>query len=108
MFKYLRLLRGLVSLPLSSQGVGTFLPTPPLLLRRFEIPPLLLEGYSHSHVVAFPKEGGAYDEAATKFDLAFWECLGHLLALPNVKHDANDIMNLNTRCTRVRVLTPIS
>ncbi len=42
--------------------------------------------------------------AATKFDLAFWECLGHLLALPNVKHDANDIMNLDMRYTRVRVL----
>jgi hypothetical protein len=76
-------------------------------LRRFEIPPLFLEGYSHSHVVTFPKEGrGAYYKAATKFDLAFWECLGHLLALPNVKHDANHIMNLNMRCTRVRVLTP--
>jgi hypothetical protein len=63
----------------SSQGVGTS--SPPFLLRRFEIPPLFLEGYSHSHVVTFPKEGrGTYHEAATKFDLAFWECLGHLLA----------------------------
>jgi hypothetical protein len=86
MFKYLRLLIGLVSLPLSSQGVGASPWGPSLLLRRFEIPPLFLEGYSHSHVVTFRKEGrGAYDEAATKFDLAFWECLGHLLGFNQCK-----------------------
>jgi hypothetical protein len=54
------------------------------------------------------KEGGPMMRQRPSLTFAFWECLGHLLALPNVKHDANDIMNLNTRCTRVRVLTPIS